>query len=130
VGARVGIPHGAEHSDPPADLAGDDLRAYQDVLAERARVFSSRGEELWADMLRKHPGDAPSDPWLEQARAALWERLAGRFLFRPEVEFPLVRDDGGGSTPTRNDDAVGHGGTTQDEPRAARTLAQRDKDPR
>jgi hypothetical protein len=88
--ALTGFAAALEHSDAPPDLAGDDLRAYGNVLADRARVFSVRGEDVWAELLRRAPGDAPADRWLTEARGALWQRLGSRFLFRPEVEFPLV----------------------------------------
>ena len=111
-----------ERSDPPADLTGDDLRAYQGVLADRAREFSSRGQEVWTELLRRQPSDGSSDTWLEQARSALWQRFAYRFLFRPEVQFPLVSPDDTGREPG----TIGEGGT----PAGAHSPGQREKESR
>lgn len=78
-------------SERPADLTGDDLQAYQDVLADQAWVFQERGEAAWNDLLRQSRG-AAADPggWLERTREVLWPRLARRFLHRPEVEYPRL----------------------------------------
>ena len=105
--ALVAFGEALEQSERPADLHGDDLRAYEDVLHTQAQAFFVRGEDVWAELLRQK---APStdDPWIPQARASLWRRLAGRFFFRPEVEYPLVqaepRDkDGRASRPSGGD---------------------------
>ncbi|HTR97637.1 MAG TPA: tetratricopeptide repeat protein [Candidatus Acidoferrales bacterium] len=79
-----------EHADPPADLKGADRRAYQDVLLDQSRAFGVRGEDVWTEMLHRLGPDATGDAWTAQAQGALWQRLGNRFLFHPEVEFPLV----------------------------------------
>ncbi len=81
-----------ERSERPADLKGDDLLAYEDVLFDRSQVFHDRGEGVWVELLRqKGRGEAAgSDPWIAEARGALWARLGLRFAYRPEVAYPLV----------------------------------------
>ncbi|MCC6653304.1 MAG: tetratricopeptide repeat protein, partial [Candidatus Eisenbacteria bacterium] len=79
-----------EHSQAPPDLAGDDLLAYRDVLAEKARPFANRGQDVWAELLRQNPAAAPADEWVARAREQLGQKLATRFYFQPEVEFPLL----------------------------------------
>jgi hypothetical protein len=88
--ALVGFGEALEKSDRPADLSGDDLRAYEDVLLEQSRTFHERGEAVWTDLLRQKDPKQPEDQWIAQAQAVLWQGLGGRFLFRPETEFPLV----------------------------------------
>jgi len=80
-----------EHSERPADLHGDDLRAYESVLVDQSRAFSERGAAVWTDLLRQNARKGSGDAWTAQAQATLWQRLASRFLYRPEAEFPLVR---------------------------------------
>jgi hypothetical protein len=94
-----------EHSDRPADLQGDDLRGYEDVLAEQSQTFYDRGEGVWTELLRQK-GGAAGDPWIAQARSSLWERLGGRFYFRPETDYPLIA----GAEPERARPGKGHGG--------------------
>jgi TolA-binding protein len=88
--ALAGFAEALEQSERPADLQGDDLRAYEDVLLEQSRTFRERGEGVWTELLRHKDGRTPDDAWIVQAQAALWQRLASRFLFRPEMEFPLL----------------------------------------
>jgi tetratricopeptide (TPR) repeat protein len=88
--ALVGFGEALEGSERPADLSGEDLSAYEDVLAEQGAAFYDRGEAVWSDLLRQKGQEVPEDPWLTRAREALWKRLAHRFFYRPEVEFPLV----------------------------------------
>jgi len=78
-----------ERSDKPADLQGDDRLAYEEVLREKAQPFYDRAEQVWTDMLRQ-AGSEKSDPWVERAQSSLWQRLAGRFYFRPEVDYPRI----------------------------------------
>jgi len=88
--ALVGFGETLEGSERPADLKGDDLRGYEDVLLEQAQAFYEKGEGVWSDLLKKAGRDSTSDTWLDQARSGLFPRLAKRFFFRPEVDFPLV----------------------------------------
>jgi tetratricopeptide (TPR) repeat protein len=94
--ALVSFGEALEKSERPADLSGDDLRAYEDVLLEQSRTFHERGEAVWTDLLRKKDPDGPEDKWIAQAQAILWEGLGSRFFFRPETEYPLV-----GGTPQK-----------------------------
>ena len=75
----------------PADLAGDDLIAYDEVLEEQSWEFYDRGEDIWSELLRQSTR-SETDPgqWIERARTALWPRLSQRFLYRPETDYPLV----------------------------------------
>lgn len=81
-----------EKSERPAGLGEEDLLAYNDVLTEQSYAFYDRGEDAWATLLRQSARE-PDDPggWLVRTREALWPRLGARFLFRPEVDYPLVR---------------------------------------
>lgn len=79
-----------ERSERPADLKGDDLRAYEDVLLDRAQVFYDRGEAVWNELLRR-PGAVDSkERWISEARTALWQRLGLRFAYAPEPEYPRI----------------------------------------
>jgi TolA-binding protein len=79
-------------SERPADLSEDDLYAYDEVIEEQGWGFYDRGEDVWAELLRQ-VGDAESDPgeWIARTRQALWPRLGQRFLYQPELEYPLVK---------------------------------------
>jgi len=79
-----------EKSERPADLKGDDLRGYEDVILEQSQTFYDRGEEVWSDLLRERGKDEKPDNWVAQARDALWKRLGSRFYFRPEADFPAI----------------------------------------
>jgi TolA-binding protein len=81
-------------SERPDGLSGDDLYAYDDVIAEQSWEFYDRGTDVWSDML-KQTGKTGEDPggWLVVTREALWPRLAQRFLYKPEIEYPLVLAD-------------------------------------
>jgi len=89
--ALVGFGLALDASERPAGLAGDDLRAYEDVLFKESQVFYDRGEGVWADVLAKRAKDAEDGPWLKQAEVALWKRLGDRFVFKAEVRFPTIQ---------------------------------------
>jgi TolA-binding protein len=94
----VGFGDALMESERPADLSGDDLLAYEEVLEERSWDFRDRGEETWTGLVR---GAAAADEeWLDRARSALWPRVAQRFLHRPEVEHPVIH-----AQPPREDSA-------------------------
>jgi tetratricopeptide (TPR) repeat protein len=78
-------------SERPRDVTGDDLLAYEDVLAEQSWAFFDRGEDVWSELLRqtRHEKDDPGG-WVARTRDLLWPRLAQRFQFQPEVRYPLV----------------------------------------
>ena len=41
-------------SERPADLSGDDLVAYEEVLEEQGWSFYARGEEAWTQLLKQN----------------------------------------------------------------------------
>ncbi|MBK8167711.1 MAG: hypothetical protein IPK64_17330 [bacterium] len=84
-------------SERPADLAGDDLAAYDEVLREQAWGFTTRGEDAWLQLLRTADRDGGRDPggWLARTEHGLWPRLALRYVHRPELEYPLAAAIGG-----------------------------------
>jgi tetratricopeptide (TPR) repeat protein len=124
--ALVGFGESLEGSQRPADLKGEDLRGYEDVLLEQAQAFYEKGEGVWSELLKQAGKDGATDTWVAQTRTALWPRLAKRFFFRPEVEFPLVaaspddrpRDDSAASQPgaaaQRKGSAQGHSRSSHD----------------
>ena len=77
-------------SERPADLSGDDLLAYDEVLEEQSWDFFDKGELTWGEMLRQVGENEAGGEWVVKARQALWPRVAARFVHRPEVEYPLV----------------------------------------
>jgi hypothetical protein len=85
--ALVGFGEALERSERPADLQGDALLAYEEVLRSHSQTFYDRGEAVWADLLRQKPSE---DEWIQLTQTSLWRRLGGRFFYRPEVEFPLA----------------------------------------
>jgi tetratricopeptide (TPR) repeat protein len=103
----VGFGEALEHSERPADLSGDDLAAYEDVILQQSQPFYDRGEGVWADLLRQKGVQASQDTWVAQARESLWKRLGDRFAFRPEFDFPLLS----GEAPKTGDDSRGSGDT-------------------
>jgi TolA-binding protein len=78
-------------SERPQGLSNEDLLAYDEVLEEQSWQFFDRGTEVWSKLLRE-TADTEEDPgnWIARTRTALWPRLAQRFLYRPEVDYPLV----------------------------------------
>jgi tetratricopeptide (TPR) repeat protein len=82
-------------SERPAGLTEEDLAAYNEVLTEQSYAFYDRGEDAWSTLLRQSARDRDDEGgWLARTREALWPRLGERFLFRPEVDYPLVRAGG------------------------------------
>lgn len=79
-------------SERPENLRGDDLIAYDEVLASQAWSFTERGEDAWRELLRAHAkSDDPAlAPWIASTRAALFPRTAQRFLHRPSFEYPVL----------------------------------------
>jgi tetratricopeptide (TPR) repeat protein len=124
--ALVEFADALQRSERPADLHGDDLLAYEDVLAEQGRAFEERGEGVWSDLVRQQRvSKAHDDDWIAQAQARLWQRLASRFLYEPEAEFPLVR----GAAPPERDAPAGaeRGGTpARDSSQGNRALSNRE----
>jgi hypothetical protein len=88
--ALVGFGDALQKSERPADLAGDGLQAYEDVLFERAGQFTTRGEDVWSELLRQKGKDAGDDPWLQKAQSALWQRLGDRFAGIAEADYPVL----------------------------------------
>jgi len=88
--ALIAFGRALENSQRPADLSGNDLTAYEDVLIEKAQPFYDRGEQVWTELLRQKGKDVKEDTWIAQTQGALWKRLGTRFYYRPETDFPLV----------------------------------------
>jgi len=88
--ALVGFGESLEKSERPADIKGDDLTAYDEVLRQQAQPFYDRGEGVWTELLRQKSDDSSGDKWVAQAQSDLFKRMADRFYFRPEPEYPLV----------------------------------------
>jgi tetratricopeptide (TPR) repeat protein len=89
--ALVGFGEALETSERPPDLTGDDLAAYDEVLAEEAWAFYDRGEEVWSELLRETQGaDEDTGGWIAKTRETLWPRLSQRFYYMPEVEYPIL----------------------------------------
>jgi len=80
-----------QKSERPSELSGDDLTAYNDVIAEQSFTFYDRGEQVWSELLRQ-ARTTPDDPggWVARTQERLWPRLAERFFFQPEVVHPRV----------------------------------------
>ena len=121
--ALVAFGTALENSQAPADLKGDDLRAYKMVLRRKSAVFGERAEEVWSDLLRRQTGHHDDDRWTAAAKDALWHRLGGRFTFRPETVYPLVEatEPSGHADTTTQDAATGpaasrHGSREGDTP--------------
>jgi hypothetical protein len=86
----VALGEALEKSEPPSDLAGEDLAAYRGVIDEQAWALYDRGEDVWTTLLREAPPGDDTGGWITATQERLWPRLARRFLFRPEAEFPLA----------------------------------------
>jgi hypothetical protein len=52
---------------------------------------------VWSEQLKGSQGSV-ADAWVTRTRQALWSRLGDRFLFQPDVEFPVVE----GKAPPRS----------------------------
>jgi hypothetical protein len=79
-------------SERPEGLSEEDLLAYDDVISGQSFEFYDRGEDVWSTMLQQARDANGDDPggWLVRTRDALWPRLAERFRFRPEVDYPRL----------------------------------------
>jgi tetratricopeptide (TPR) repeat protein len=124
---RIGEALGAfaaalDQSERPADLKGDDLFAYDEVLRKQADVLRARGEDVWAELLRsaKRAAADSEDVWVAQTRKSLHLRLADRFEWRSEGEASAAAEAepeaGRSGAPDRHS-----GAPTEDEARRART---------
>jgi TolA-binding protein len=123
--ALIAFGEALEGSDRPADLQGDDRRAYDEVLLQQSQTFYDRGEGVWAELLRQK-GATASDPWIAQARTLLWHRLGGRFYFRPEADYPLIA---GAEPETKSEPHRKHGSAAAADSGATGTVhAQREED--
>ena len=79
-----------EKSERPADLHGEDLQGYEEVLLRQSQAFGDKGETVWIDLLKQQKHTDSTDVWTQKAQAGLWHRLADRFAYMPEADFPLV----------------------------------------
>jgi tetratricopeptide (TPR) repeat protein len=89
--ALIAFGRALETSERPAGLEAEDLAAYDEVLLNEAWTFFDRGEAAWSDLLRetREAEDDPGD-WIAATQRALWPRPGEKFLFMPEVEYPVV----------------------------------------
>ncbi len=78
-------------SERPADISGEDLAAYDEVLETQSWEFADRAEQTWTELLKsaKPKGDEANE-WIARTREVLWPRIARRFVHRPEMEYPLI----------------------------------------
>jgi TolA-binding protein len=120
--ALVAFGEALEKCERPADLSGDDLAAYENVLLEQAMTFHDRGESVWSELLQRSR-EGVADAWTTRARDALWSRLGARFLFQAESEFPTVEARGPGRSrgarggaPDPARDPRGPSSSTEDRP--------------
>ena len=88
--ALIGFGEALEQSERPKDLAGDDLRGYEDVLYEQSRPFRDRGETVWSELLDHAGPSTEDDRWMTLARDQLWRQISPRFAYRPEVDYPVI----------------------------------------
>lgn len=105
-----------EASERPAELTGDDLAAYDEVLNQEAWSFYDQGEAVWSKLLEEtRTVDTDPGGWIAATRQALWPRLAERFYCMPEVEYPLLHADGPQAVepaaPVRSEVLPGTGGS-------------------
>jgi hypothetical protein len=78
-------------SERPADISGEDLAAYEEVLETQSWEFSDRAEQAWSELLKSaSPKSDETNEWIARTREQLWPRLAKRFVHRPELEYPLI----------------------------------------
>ena len=88
--ALVGFGDALQKSERPADIKGDDLTAYDQVLHQQAQPFYDRGEGVWAELLRQRAKDSSDDSWMGKAQESLFQRMSDRFYYRPETDYPLA----------------------------------------
>jgi TolA-binding protein len=79
-------------SERPKGLSADDLAAYNDVITEQSYAFYDRGEDAWSTLLAS-PASEKEDPATgsRAQRETCGRASDARFLFHPEVDYPLVR---------------------------------------
>ena len=82
-------------------------------MHDRGSEFSARGEDVWSELLRKKATETRDDPWIARAREALWQRLGGRFRFRPEVDYPLVAAEAAGRKRAEHEGPDSRSGTAR-----------------
>lgn len=87
----IGFGDRLRESERPADLSGDDLLAYDEVLEEQAWTFYGQGEGTWEELLRRvDPALGDEGRWLERTQGSLWPRVAERFVHLSEADHPVV----------------------------------------
>ena len=82
-----------EESQPPSDLAGEDLITYSQTLAGEADAFYRRAETVWRQAVERAAGQGVRSPAVDEARRQLFARydrrypeLARAFLSGPATE--------------------------------------------
>lgn len=87
----IGFGDRLRESERPADLSGDDLLAYDEVLDEQAWTFYDQGEGAWEELLRRvDPALEDEGRWLERTQGSLWPRVAERFVHVSAADHPVV----------------------------------------
>ena len=77
-------------SEPPADLEGEDLYAYQETLAQQAQALEDRAVDTWSRGLAAARRAGHRDDWTRATEENLYPRLAVRVPTRPAPLFVLV----------------------------------------
>jgi TolA-binding protein len=77
-------------SEPPSELEGEDLFAYQEALGNQARGLEDRAVQAWSRGLAAAGSAGHADSWTEAIQAHLYPLLAQRLQTRPAPRFVLV----------------------------------------
>jgi hypothetical protein len=78
-------------SEPPAELQGEDLFAYQETLNKQAEALDDRAVEAWSRGLAAARSAKHADGWTQATEAKLYPLLATRVPMRPAPLFVLVQ---------------------------------------
>jgi hypothetical protein len=78
-------------SEPPPELEGEDLMAYQETIGKQATTLEDRAVEAWSRGLSTARGAKHADAWTKATEAKLWPMLASRVPTRPTPLFVLVQ---------------------------------------
>ncbi len=97
-------------SERPADISGEDLLAYEEVLETQSWEFADRAEETWSELLKNaQPKSDATNEWIARTRGELWPRLARRFVHHPELEYPLIAGEQPQIVPAQAQEGDGNG---------------------
>jgi tetratricopeptide (TPR) repeat protein len=79
------------HSEPPPELQGEDLFAYQETLNKQAESLDDRAVEAWSRGLAAAHQAKHADGWTKATEGKLYPMLATRVPTRPAPLFVLVQ---------------------------------------